>query len=1667
MIAKELKQYKFCHQQREEMRAGLHVDCDACASAGKKSADMRARFLKKAYKDTDELLFKGMARVQMSDRGDNWNERWQEALSLPNGSNMERGYRRSSLDAVYSDFVHTAVTYGRTIISEYFLHEYMKSVKPKRLGGVAGGKKYLWRGILFKLADGSQGPYGGSDEAAAKAAGHELRGASEYLKTGVGLCVPPMCLLDYKGFRMLAQAHLPLGARSLKMGTDDGGKTVLNDSPALDEKAARAAKALGLRAHVVGGRQAWVAFRDAETGSVYKKKRNLGGQVLHAAADVEGHEGTDSRMYLLDLARAFPPEDPDATPHLSGMLSVSAKVIVRKEGQKAKAGTVTKAHDTLVDYDILYQDGTMEKATPAHLLRDLRLFIFYRLLRPEFVRDRGRAVLKRVNIPPDHKFPAVRMTNPMMFAMTNARRPVQGGDKEENAKGKTAATSSTAASRQRDRYAVVNADEDTITPSNAPPRRNNAYAKTNSGLASVSETHPYGEPSDPAPAAAYEPFNGGLEEGGDYDRAYSNGGGGVGMEERRLGGRRISTDRKAHEAWKLDAMECGVEFVSTGDEHSEGFEKSEVEEDEDELKLRGGIGYRQFREPDDDDDCYDVADLGGEDDASYDDDDDDDGDDDSTNELDGSGRVGGGNNDNHDDSLGIITRGTGSNAFGGVSRKEEEENYNGGARSEAVVAEEDIRFERGGMLRRHSTRGPKTAEDDSKEKNNAVAAAAAPTQAPQAPAAPEENAPNNPAGPPGRRAWSGNGTKSEKLTVAISSSSEDEDDGGVGGGVGGGLTGNNYTGFSTRSETSSMFSTGGAPVPTDKYISRAHVVRRPSLRYMNPAPSPASDFAPSTAARDGDGGGSGGQPRQGGGPVPSLSDSGRGYDTFCGASLNSQSPPEPGSPISNFHRITTNSGGGGNGNNSNNNNNNRAAVFVSPARRPGGAADHDHDNGDSVNINNGSGNGYDDDDHSRFPAATAAAAAAAAAAETEAFAPSAGYDKFSTKSLLSTASAGSLSDLSVPLPTTAFRGARLGGNATLNGGSRSDGGGGGGGVGVDQPTSKGGPGGGVGDGHGGGGGCDDDDSSGNDGLEGNNGYSSFVPPSGASCGSLTPASSCRGFNNGSNGSGRGSVLPRVHKRVTSVSSSTEGAFGGGGGSGGGSSSTNSSVANGQQQQQQQQQRYGPEDPADVPVKKNDRNNEGRKGTRDHRPNASSILWPAAKGEDTRRSVSPKAVVAADDGGDGDGDGDAGIGILGAGGVGSSVYDGFVERPVDGEIGDGGFNDHDADGDLPPPMSLAGASAYANFKTSDRSIASTSTVGRPQQEQKLPPPPPPPATSSPSLQPQALTGPQRKRPVDRKQQQQEQGEEEEEQEEQQQQARAPINAVPVHAAGDGEAKENGHGKGVAGDGEDESPTPLSPDALTAFSNGDPEAKERNREVTEATKLLVTVLVPATAKLLCSMPRHHLMKINLAQELHKYGVNVRHIGLLRAYVTPSKGGASSYAVSSSSSSSTGGAGKSSKTSAGIMRDRALVEVVVRTLKLVLRSFQRQWMKSEQSSSEQGMHMLVAQFLNLVTGQHERSRLFWHEYVTTGVCQRFGTVALTDSERAGLWTVCSDRPDLLLTMVKELVKVTGVRFKESVNKQLRSKSAKTVIVGFKFSLNDIRDIEAVVTPMAIYQS
>lgn len=86
----------------------------------------------------------------------------------------------------------------------------------------AGGEKYIVRGILFKFAVDS-GIFAGNHVAAAKVAGRELTSIlSVWNKAIRGLSVPLMCLVDYKGFRLVAMSVLPIGKDTIVYGSDTG-----------------------------------------------------------------------------------------------------------------------------------------------------------------------------------------------------------------------------------------------------------------------------------------------------------------------------------------------------------------------------------------------------------------------------------------------------------------------------------------------------------------------------------------------------------------------------------------------------------------------------------------------------------------------------------------------------------------------------------------------------------------------------------------------------------------------------------------------------------------------------------------------------------------------------------------------------------------------------------------------------------------------------------------------------------------------------------------------------------------------------------------------------------------------------------------------------------------------------------------------------------------------------------------------------------------------------------------------------------------------------------------------------------------------------------------------------------------------------------------------------
>ena len=91
---------------------------------------------------------------------------------------------------------------------------------------------------------------------------------------------------------------LPL--EKLVYGSDDGERTVHSNDTTVNATMRAAGNRLGLTEH---------GFAEAAEAGFPPVP-------LSSAGDVEVHRGTDTRNYLLDLARAFPAESPLDTPHL-------------------------------------------------------------------------------------------------------------------------------------------------------------------------------------------------------------------------------------------------------------------------------------------------------------------------------------------------------------------------------------------------------------------------------------------------------------------------------------------------------------------------------------------------------------------------------------------------------------------------------------------------------------------------------------------------------------------------------------------------------------------------------------------------------------------------------------------------------------------------------------------------------------------------------------------------------------------------------------------------------------------------------------------------------------------------------------------------------------------------------------------------------------------------------------------------------------------------------------------------------------------------------------------------------------------------------------------------------------------------------------------------------
>jgi len=234
-------------------------------------------------------------------QGRNWSEEYCQLIVDRNNKKMKSSEWQSKMYSLSSDFFHASSLYGEIIISELTVPSSLKSIQPVNVGGIAGGDKYIVDNILFKFAvdspigdQDSTFMYGGlfqRNDLAMKAAGIEMRNMQTAMALGEqNLMMPLMCVIDYKGHRLIASSIIPINQNTLVYGSANGGRTVQKSDPKLNEIMKDLGAQLNLQEHRVGTR--------------------ITGKDLYMPGDIEVHRGLDDRYYILDMARMMPPEAP-------------------------------------------------------------------------------------------------------------------------------------------------------------------------------------------------------------------------------------------------------------------------------------------------------------------------------------------------------------------------------------------------------------------------------------------------------------------------------------------------------------------------------------------------------------------------------------------------------------------------------------------------------------------------------------------------------------------------------------------------------------------------------------------------------------------------------------------------------------------------------------------------------------------------------------------------------------------------------------------------------------------------------------------------------------------------------------------------------------------------------------------------------------------------------------------------------------------------------------------------------------------------------------------------------------------------------------------------------------------------------------------------------------
>ena len=219
----------------------------------------------------------------------NWNEEFQEGLDRVFAQeDFLNGY--SMIANVVQDFQESSSRFLQIIISELGVKSSERTLKT----GTRSDEKFTFyevQNIMFKVAHGGQG------SASWLELGNEFRHSMQVFRCHQpGICIPLMCLYDYKGFRVLVYAKLP-AFENLVLGWDHRQGMYVSDSAHLSEHLGAVSKLLNLSRHQIGtGDNQFFTYLNA-------------GAYANTAGNVSSNQSNFGKRYYLTNLKDLMPVD--------------------------------------------------------------------------------------------------------------------------------------------------------------------------------------------------------------------------------------------------------------------------------------------------------------------------------------------------------------------------------------------------------------------------------------------------------------------------------------------------------------------------------------------------------------------------------------------------------------------------------------------------------------------------------------------------------------------------------------------------------------------------------------------------------------------------------------------------------------------------------------------------------------------------------------------------------------------------------------------------------------------------------------------------------------------------------------------------------------------------------------------------------------------------------------------------------------------------------------------------------------------------------------------------------------------------------------------------------------------------------------------------------------